>query len=138
MTHPSADARSVLQSYLDALLEGNLDKIADSFADDATWSLHGDLPLSGVRRGRQEIVDFLTSGSSLYAPGTQQFTFRDIVAEGDTAVLEWGVTGTASTSGKSYDNEYCGVFVIRDGRIAEVREYLDSLHARETLFAPAG
>jgi ketosteroid isomerase-like protein len=28
------------------------------------------------------------------------------------------------------------VFVIRDGRIAEVREYLDSLHAADTLFTP--
>jgi ketosteroid isomerase-like protein len=33
------------------------------------------------------------------------------------------------------DNEYCGVFGIRDGRIAEVREYLDSLHAAQVLFS---
>lgn len=134
MTHSTADARVVLQSYLDALIAGDLDAIAASFTDDATWSLHGTLPLAGVRRGRQDILDFLLSAGSLYAPGTQRFTFGEITAEGDRAVLEWQVRGIAAATGKRYANEYCGVFVIRDGRIAEVREYLDSLHVADTLF----
>jgi ketosteroid isomerase-like protein len=36
-----------------------------------------------------------------------------------------------------YDNAYCGVFRVRHGRIAEVREYLDSLHAAQVLFCDA-
>lgn len=138
MTRTTADARTVLQSYLDALVAGDQSAIAESFTEDATWSLHGDLPLAGVRRGRPAILDFLLSAGSLYAPGTQSFTFGEITAEGSRAVLEWQVKGTAAATGKPYDNEYCAVFVIRDGRIAEVREYLDSLHAADTLFAPAG
>lgn len=137
MTDTTTDSRAVLQSYLDALVAADLDRIADSFTADATWSLHGTLPLSGVRRGRAAILEFLASAGSLYAPGTQRFTFGDITAEGNRAVLEWQVTGTAAATGKPYANEYCGVFVMRDGRIAEVREYLDSLHAAGTLFPPA-
>lgn len=135
MTAQTNGARAVLESYLEALVAGDLEKIADSFADDATWTLSGTLPLSGVRRGRQAIVDFLTSAVALFVPGTQTFAFGEITAEGDRAVLEWRVHGTASATGKIYDNQYCGVFVIRDGRICEVREYLDSQHAAETLFA---
>jgi hypothetical protein len=137
MTHTTTDSRAVLQAYLDALVAGDLDRIADSFTEDATWSLHGTLPLSGTRRGREAILEFLTNAGALYAPGTQAFTFGDITAEGDRAVLEWQVTGTASATGRPYANDYCGVFVIRDGRIAEVREYLDTLHAAETLFPAA-
>jgi uncharacterized protein (TIGR02246 family) len=133
-----ADARAVLQSFLDALVAGDLNGIAASFTEDATWSLHGTLPLAGVRRGREAIVDFLVGAGALYAPGSQTFTFGEITAEENRAVLEWQVTGTAAATGKPYDNEYCAVFVMRDGRIAEVREYLDSLHAGDTLFAPAG
>jgi len=136
MTHTTTDSRAVLQSYLDALVAGDLGRIADSFTEDATWSLHGTLPLAGVRRGRRAIVEFLTSAAALYTPGSQSFTFGDITAEGERAVLEWRVTGTASATGLPYANEYCAVFVIRQGRIAEVREYLDSLHAAETLFPP--
>jgi ketosteroid isomerase-like protein len=49
-------------------------------------------------------------------------------------VLEWRVTGIASATGRAYDNSYCAIFVIRDGQIAEVREYPDSLHAAEALY----
>jgi len=50
-------------------------------------------------------------------------------------VLEWRVRAIASATGKPYDNSYAGVFVVRDGRIVEVREYLDSLYAAEVLYS---
>lgn len=138
MSQPiTEDSRAVLQRYLDALVAGDVDAIAKSFADDVSWSLHGDLPLSGVRRGRDQIMAFLMSAGSLYVPGTQQFSFGAITAEGERVVLEWRVRGVAAATGRDYDNEYCGVFVIRDGLIAEVREYLDSLHAARTLYRDA-
>lgn len=126
--------RAVLQAYLDALVAGDLDEIASSFAEHATWSVHGTLPLSGVRRGRKAITEFLLSAGALYRRGTQSFTFGDITTEYDRAVLEWRVRGIGAATGKPYDNEYCGVFVIRDGHIIEVREYLDSQHAADTLY----
>ena len=127
-------ARTVLQSYLDALVAGDFDAIADSFVEDATWYLHGTLPLSGTRRGRAAIMQFLVAAAGLYVPRTQEFSFGNIVAEPDCAVLEWSVRGIAAATGKRYDNEYCGVFRVRDGRIAEVREYLDSQHAADVLY----
>jgi ketosteroid isomerase-like protein len=66
----------------------------------------------------------------------RQVLEKYLTAEGERAVHEWRVRGVASATGRDYDNEYCGVFVIRDGQIAEVREYLDSRHAAEVLFAP--
>lgn len=131
------DTKAVLRAYLDALTDGDLDAIANSFDENATWTLHGTLPLSGTRRGRAEIMEFLVSAGSLYQQGTQQFAFGDITAEGERAVLEWRVRGIATATGRAYDNEYCGVFVVRGGRIVEVREYLDSLHAAQVLFTDA-
>lgn len=136
---PQASAeqsRAVLTAYLDALSRGDLDAIAASFTDDVTWSLHGTLPLSGTRHGRDQIMEFLVGAISLYAPDTLSFSFGEMTAEGERVVLEWRVQGIAAATGKSYDNAYCGIFVIRDGQIAEVREYLDSLHVAETLYAP--
>jgi uncharacterized protein (TIGR02246 family) len=129
--------RAVLQDYLAALTAGDLDAIAASFAEDAVWYLHGTLPLSGAKRGRAAIMDFLIGAGSLFQPGTQRFRFGQVTVEGDRAVLEWQVTGQAAATGLAYDNDYCGVFVIREGRITEVREYLDSQHVAATLF-PAG
>lgn len=131
---PSAESRVVLQTYLDALIAGDVDAIARSFAEDATWSLHGNLPAFRTKHGRAAIMAFLVRAGSLYKPDTQSFTFGAITAEGERAVLEWRVQGVATATGKRYDNDYCAVFVIRDGHIAEVREYLDTLHAADILF----
>jgi uncharacterized protein len=133
-TTSGAAAKAVLQEYLDRLVSGDLEAIGKSFAEDATWSVHGTTPMSGVKRGRAAILDFLASAGSLYQPGTQSFTFGDITAEGDRAVLEWRVRGVGAATGRAYDNEYCGVFVMRGGEIVAVREYFDSLHASQVLF----
>lgn len=130
----AAVATEVLRTYLSALTAGDLDAIARSFAQDATWTLHGTLPLAGTRVGRDRIMDFLVGAGGLFQLGTQSFTFGEITVQDDRAVLEWRVQGVAAATGLTYDNSYCGVFVIRDREIAEVREYLDSLHAADTLY----
>jgi ketosteroid isomerase-like protein len=49
---------------------------------------------------------------------------------------EW--TSRARTvSGDPYENQCAAVFLVRDGRIASVREYLDTLDASEVAFTTA-
>jgi uncharacterized protein len=67
---------------------------------------------------------------------TARAVLESYLAALDRAVLEWKVRGTAAATGKPYDNDYCGIFIVRAGRIAEVREYLDTLHAADVLFEP--
>jgi uncharacterized protein len=127
--------KQVVRRYLDALLEGDLDTIRESFAEDATWSMHGDLPMAGPWKGRDQIVDdFLRAvGGTLFEPGSQSFEFPTMIAAGNTVALEWRVHAR-SAAGVDYDNEYCGIFIVRDGRIAAVREYLDTRYAARVLF----
>ena len=67
-------------------------------------------------------------------PLSQEVT--GIVADGDTAVAEW--TSRATTrDGRRYENEYAVVFVVRDAKIAAVREYFDTAYAQRVLFADA-
>ena len=124
-----------VQRYLDALLAGDVDVIRDSFTEDATWTMHGDLPIAGPWKGRDAIVDdFLQQlGATLFEPGSQRFEFPLLVAAGDTVVLEWRVHAR-SRAGIEYDNEYCGVFLVEDGRIRAVREYMDTGYAARVLF----
>jgi ketosteroid isomerase-like protein len=128
--------KQVVQRYLDALLDGDIDTIRDSFAEDATWTIYGDLPIAGPWEGRDRIVDdFLsTVGGTLFEAGTQSFEFPTLIAEGNTVALEWRVRARTA-GGADYDNAYCGIFTVRDGRISSVREYLDSAYAARTLFA---
>jgi ketosteroid isomerase-like protein len=57
-----------------------------------------------------------------------------VIADGETAILEWNVTGIATATSQVYDNDYCGIFTIRDGRIHAVREYFDTDHVRHVLY----
>jgi ketosteroid isomerase-like protein len=97
---PGTEAERVLRAYLAALTAGDLEAIADSFAEDARWSLHGDLPLAGTKHGRAAIKEFLLGAGNLYEPGTQSFTFGDITPQGERAVLEWRVQGVGSATGR--------------------------------------
>ena len=135
MTDSPRTPKQVVQRYLDALVAGDLDTIRDSFALDATWTMQADPPLAGPWKGRDRIVDdcLVALGGSLLAPGTQSFEFPTLIAEANTVALEWRVRARTAR-GAAYDNAYCAIFTVRDGRIAAVREYLDSAYAAQALF----
>jgi ketosteroid isomerase-like protein len=53
-----------------------------------------------------------------------------MIAEDDQVVLQW--TSRARTrDGQPYENGCIGVFTIREGKIQDVREYMDTLYAHE-------
>jgi uncharacterized protein (TIGR02246 family) len=128
-------SKTVILEYVAALQRGDGDAIRDSFAEDATWWLAGELPLSGTWRGRDQILDeFLTGALQYYEPGTVAFEVTNVVAEGEQVAMEW-ITRGRTAAGRDYENFYSAVFVVRDGRIQAVREYTDTLHAKQVLFA---
>jgi ketosteroid isomerase-like protein len=125
----------VLERYHDAFVAGDLDTIRASFAEDAVWTLHGDLPIAGPWRGRDAIVDeFLVKvGGEIFEPGTPRFDWLSQTADDHAAVLEWRVRATTS-KGRDYDNRYLAIFEIADGHITAVREYTDVDYVRRVLF----
>ncbi len=129
------DVKRVIQRYLDALVAGDIGTIRDSFAEDATWTIYGDLPIVGPWNGRDCIVDDFLGGvvGALFEAGSHVFEFPTMIAEGNTVALEWHVHARSAT-GVPYDNNYCGIFVIDDGKITAVREYLDTRYAAKVLF----
>ncbi|NEA24101.1 alpha/beta fold hydrolase [Actinomadura bangladeshensis] len=136
-TRLGQDAALVVTRYVEAVANGDLDTITASFADDATWTYPGDLPLTGTWKGRDAIVgDFLGGAGRLFQPGGEpKVVLTNVIADGDRVVAEWTSRGTAR-NGRAYDNLCLGVFTVRDGRITSVREYTDTQHVERTLFAP--
>ncbi|MFD7644153.1 nuclear transport factor 2 family protein [Kitasatospora sp. NPDC059795] len=136
-TDLSTDPRTVVTAYIAAVARGDQDAIRDAFTEDAVWHYPGDLPLSGEWRGRKAVVEeFLGSIGGLVAPGTAVHVelLGAPIAEGDRVVAEWASHCT-TVQGLRYDNRNLGIFTVRDGRIAEVREYTDTQRAATTLFA---
>jgi uncharacterized protein len=134
MTEP-VNSKTVAQRYVSAAEAGETETIRNLFAPDATWTLAGGLPISGVWRGRDGIVDeFLATAMSYYEPGSVSLEITGMIAEQDQVVLQW--TSRARTlDGRPYENGCIGVFTIRDGQIQSVREYMDTLYAHDVAFS---
>jgi ketosteroid isomerase-like protein len=104
--------------------------IAESFTADAEWLAPADnataRAIGGAHHlvGRDRIVRFLAvEFPAVFADVTVEF--RAVVAEGSTVVVEERMRATLA-DGRSYDNDYCFVFEVHDGRIRRVREYMDT------------
>jgi uncharacterized protein len=134
MPTTTIDNKQVMERYVAALAGGDEQAIRDFFAEDATWWLGGDLPISGTWTGRDAIMaDFFGTAMAHYEPGSVSLEVTGMVAEGDQVTLEW--TSRARTAGgEPYENFCIGVFTVRDGRIAAVREYMDTRYAHRVAF----
>ena len=135
----SLNAKQVVTRFLDAVTEGDDATITDSFATDASWSVAGDIPgVTGTFEGRDSILgEFLASALQLFEPGSMNFVVRSIVAEGELVSAEWNLKARTA-HGAVYDNYYNVMFEVRQGRIAAVREYTDTLYAKQVLGPVAG
>ena len=51
--------------------------------------------------------------------------FRSMIAEGPMVVAEHRISATLP-NGRSYVNDYCFAYEVRDGKILSIREYMDT------------
>jgi uncharacterized protein len=132
---PNPSNEAVVTKFVAAIQDGDLDALRAILAEEATWTLHGTLPVAGHYVGRQAILqDFLGQGLGLYRPGTLKLELTRIVSDEDVVAIEWHATGVGA-AGKAYDNEYAFFFTLEHSRITSVREYCDTLHVHDALYA---
>jgi uncharacterized protein len=136
--HSSPDSRTVVEGYVAAVAAGDIETLRDSFAEDATWHLGGDLPISGLWQGRDAILnEFLATALGYYQPGSVSLEVTSLIADGDRVAVEW-TSRAHNLRGEPYENFCVGIFTVRDGRITGVREYMDTHYALTNAFAAAG
>jgi ketosteroid isomerase-like protein len=124
------NSKTVIENYVDALQAGDVSTVRSFFADDATWHLEGELPLSGTYTGRDTIIDgFLLKALDRYEPGSISLEVTNVVADDGQVALEW-TSRARNRQGEPYENNCIGVFAVRDGKITSVREYMDTEYAR--------
>jgi hypothetical protein len=131
----AAENKQVVLGFVEALSRGNLDAINAALADDATWWLPGSLPVSGTHRGKKGIFEgFLAKAVPFFEPRTLSISVQNTIAEGDCVAVEWIARGKTA-KGKPYENYYNVVFEVKNNKIQAVREYVDTLYAKEVLFS---
>jgi len=113
-------------------------EIGALFCEDVVWIAPQSSPVGRRHAGKSAVLALMGTGIGLYdADQPMQFAFDAIAAEGDVVFVE--MTLEAKTrAGLPYLNHYVFVFRMRDGKISEVREHLDTFYAQRLLFDPAG
>jgi ketosteroid isomerase-like protein len=131
--------RAVVTAYVQALQAGNQAALRAAFAPNATWTLPGDLPVSGTWTGPDGILDgFLAAMVARLDPATPVTQkLHRIIADGEYAVAEW-TSSARSLAGREYRNDYAVAFRVADGLIVEVTEYTDTDYLRRVLFPEGG
>lgn len=127
---------ALVREFLAAMGRMDIGSVGELLAEDATWSMPGDLPVSGHYEGKSAVVGgFLSSAAALFEPDTLAFEVRSVLEQADSVVVEYVGTGRGAVGGRRYRNTYCTVFECRNGQISAVREYLDTAHVRDTLYS---
>jgi uncharacterized protein len=117
-----------------AIGKGEIKSAFAHMSDDVSWLVPGNLPgVSGLKRGKEEILKFMSGVGDTFPEGLQS-EIRKVHCDGDTVVVELTNRGKVR-NGKQYENEYCFVFELEDGKIRRIREYVDTQKAREILFS---
>jgi uncharacterized protein len=124
------DNKKIVAKFFEDMSAGNGPAILGALADTATWWVAGSFPLSGTKTKAQfaELVGSL--GKNI--DGGLRVTPTGLTAEGERVAVE-AESYARMKNGKLYQNKYHFLLVIRDGKIQQVKEYLDTMHANDVL-----
>ncbi|WP_103350029.1 nuclear transport factor 2 family protein [Amycolatopsis sp. CA-128772] len=132
----AAGNKQLLRTAFDAWAAGDIRPLLAAMADDVTWTVSGHNSWSGSFAGKDSVRRDLLGPLGDQFEGTYTSTASRFVAEDDVVVVE--TQGSVATkTGQRYDNKYCFVFRLEDGRIREITEYMDTQLVAEVLTRPA-
>ncbi len=123
------DNKQLVLSWLEAGTSGDTDRSLNLLHDDFRHFITGSMPISGWH----DRDEFFRINTVLAPQFAGPFTIRigDITAEDDRVLLEVE-TDVPLASGKRYNNHYVWSVRVRDGKIAEFRDYGDTLHVYDS------
>lgn len=129
---PAAENKRIIAKAFDGLSRADARAFLDAMADDFTWIIEGQCRFSRYYEGKEAVRSELIP--PLFANFATDYRnhAEEIIAEGDrVVVLARGEVKTRS--GEDYNNSYCFVIRMRDGKMVELREYMDTALAEARL-----
>ena len=117
-------------------------EIAAMFTEDAEWfappgnatamALNATKPVMG----KADIVQFIAFEFGKLFTNDVKLDFKGVYGDGDIVVVEHRLQATLA-NGAPYDNDYCFVLEMENGRIRRMREYMDTAKGHRMIFAAA-
>ena len=121
----AAENRKIVEHNFNETAKGNWASLVESLADDFRFTVTGSSKWARLYDGKAEVLTNLFAPLRAAMEGPIVQTAIRVIAEGDSVVVEG--RGRATTKqGKAYDNVYCHVLRLENGKLREWTEYADS------------
>ena len=121
----TAENKRLVANAFEAMGRSDIEPLVDLMTDDFAWIVEGKSTFSNRFDGKANVQRKLLQPLFDTFATPYRFEIDEIIAEGDRVVL-LGRGQVRTKWGKDYDNHYCFVIRMADGRMVELREYLDT------------
>ena len=125
------DNKQTVTRFLESFSSSDVDAVLDAMSDDATWWTAGRIKGMSGTADKKTFAKGLPGLLSACKNGKIVITPTAMTAEGDRVAVE-AESSAETLTGRAYSNQYHFLFTVRDGKIAAVKEYMDTEHARQT------
>ena len=126
--------KRMVQNIYEALGKGERTAFLDALHDDLVMQVMGSSSWSQTVRGKRKFLDvffgYVASRLSARSPNTP----IRYIADDDWVVVE-AKGNMVALDGRPYQNDYCIHYRIADGKIVEMKEYMDTALCEERLGA---
>ena len=126
MTSKEKENKELVQHIFAEIGRGNHQAFLDAVAEDITITCIGTTPMSGACKGIKEVSEKFMAPVMASFETTPTVVVDRIIAEGDFVVVIAHGEGGVAKNGFAYNNSYCHVMRLQDGKLVESTEYLDT------------
>ena len=114
----------IVKNFFAAMGSGNKPALLALVADDIEWIIPGeDWPLAGTHRGHVGLADLLQTASKSIETSTEP---REFVAQGDRVMVVGVAKGRIKATNRTFEDHWVFAITVRNGKLAKVREYVDT------------
>ncbi|PPQ94493.1 hypothetical protein CVT25_013805 [Psilocybe cyanescens] len=120
------DNRRIVTQFITIVQDRKYEDLLTISAQDATWWISGPqekLPFFGTHL----LADRVPHMKEAFGRANSiTYDIRGITANEHEAVVEYSVKAEGPAEGQHYENENLTKFTLKDGKILQVREYIDT------------
>jgi len=115
----------IVKDFFAAIGSGDKQGLLALVAEDIEWVIPGeDWPLAGTHRGHAGLAKVLQKASEeveMTYPKPPEF-----VAQGDRVLVVGVATGKIKATNRTFKDEWVFAITVRNGKLANIREYIDT------------
>jgi len=130
MTHPNLD---LIDAFFEAYGKRDRNALQRVLAENITWVFMGRHPLSGVRKGIDEVIGFFDTMGTLMSKSNSKAE-RLIISANDNYVIECQHVWTNREDGHNLDHMVCVLWKFENGKIVEGKHFFANPQAADEFF----